>query len=236
MNKYQLQMLSDDDLLLLRAELNNAIKLKKLDKRRVFINRLRPVDHATPKELRDAVTAQNKNNLLSLPENTPLFVAIRKFLRPLLAQNWSRLFPEGDKTPKYYVYAHVDPSGNVAVLPEALGGNWGGQPFYVGKGCGNRAYDLKRNQGHGKKIGHVLSEGWEPRDIVKIVKDNLAEREAFELEAKLIYFFGSIYEPGRSLACLYNLDLAVRPTFVGEMKEPPTRKQFEKMAKSRSMV
>ena len=51
--------------------------------------------------------------------------------------------------------------------------------FYVGKGKGERAYDLERNDFHdniSNSYGHV----------VVIVKDNLTEEEAFELEKNTI--------------------------------------------------
>ena len=38
-----------------------------------------------------------------------------------------------------------------------------------------------------------------------------------ELESKLIYFFGTVYERDKG-SCLYNLDTSVRPEFAGEMQ------------------
>jgi hypothetical protein len=44
-----------------------------------------------------------------------------------------------------------------------------------------------------------------------------------ELEAKLIYFFGTIYEKNRK-GLLLNLDLSKRPDFVGIMHRTITKK------------
>jgi hypothetical protein len=53
-------------------------------------------------------------------------------------------------------------------------------------------------------------------EIVHIIAEKLTENEAFELEAKLIYFFGTIYEEARN-GVLLNLDLSLRPAFQGRM-------------------
>ena len=66
---------------------------------------------------------------------------------------------------KYYVYAHVR-------LDKM-------EPFYIGKGKGNRAYKLKRNYHHdriSKKYGHA----------VVIIADKLTEEEAYWLERDTI--------------------------------------------------
>jgi hypothetical protein len=71
------------------------------------------------------------------------------------------------KTPnRFYVYAYLR-SDNYT-------------PFYIGKGSGKRCYD-----GHGKNCTP-------PKDTSKIIiiKDNLSEDDAFELEKVLIKFWG----------------------------------------------
>lgn len=47
-------------------------------------------------------------------------------------------------------------------------------------------------------------------EIVSIVRDALTEREALEIESKLIYFFGTKFESGRK-GILVNLDFPARP-------------------------
>ena len=66
---------------------------------------------------------------------------------------------------EFYVYEHIRLDNNTC--------------FYVGKGKGERAYDLERNDHHNNisnRHGHA----------VLIIKDNLTEEEAFELERDTI--------------------------------------------------
>lgn len=133
-------------------------------------------------------------------------------LDALMAQDWSHLFAEGDTEPKYYVYAHVYPltrakdfhsNGEFELrLP--------GMPFYIGKGCGVRAWDLKRNEGHGIELRQMVAKGHTPEQIVAIVRSGLTERAALEIESKLIYFFGTKFERDRR-GLLVNLDIPKRP-------------------------
>ena len=70
-----------------------------------------------------------------------------------------------DEARVYYVYEHIR-------LDKM-------EPFYIGKGKGERAYDLERNDHHdniSNMCGHA----------VLIIKDNLTEEEAFELERDTI--------------------------------------------------
>lgn len=52
--------------------------------------------------------------------------------------------------------------------------------------------------------------------VVHIFKRDMTEALALELEAKLIYFFGTIYEKDK-LGTLLNLDECKRPLFCGFM-------------------
>lgn len=71
---------------------------------------------------------------------------------------------------KNYVYLHINKSnGNV---------------FYVGKGSGKRAYDIRNRNYHWNNI--VKKYGFD----VNIVADNLTNEEAFLLEMRLISFYG----------------------------------------------
>lgn len=66
----------------------------------------------------------------------------------------------------YYVYIHYRNDTN--------------NPFYIGKGCGDRAYVKRRRNKYWNNI--VNKHGY----TIKIYKNNLTEKEAFKLEKELI--------------------------------------------------
>lgn len=110
-----------------------------------------------------------------------------------------------DNNPIYYVYAHCDPIAKIAIgkdgrstFSATLGMTH--LPFYIGKGVGERAYDLKRNETHRKVRQNLAAFNKEP--IITIVKDELTECQALSYESKLIDIFGVIGKGGR----LTNLD------------------------------
>lgn len=94
---------------------------------------------------------------------------------------------------KFYVYAHCDGSrpiragvNPVSFLMASLGATH--RPFYIGKGTGDRAFDLNRNGLHRKVKQKIVSLGF---DVVPIVlKTGLTELEALTFEAKLIDIIG----------------------------------------------
>jgi hypothetical protein len=95
-----------------------------------------------------------------------------------------------------------------------------GTPFYIGKGCGDRAWDLNRNEGHGVHLRQLRKRGVADSEIVCIVRDNMTEREALELESKLICFFGTRFEAGRK-GILVNLSFPARPVHEIERRDKP---------------
>lgn len=208
-----------------KIELSKRRRNGKIEKRRKFIKskKKRLGEYSVEME---AVKKHNSENLLSIRGiKTDPINSRARYLGYLLAQDWSKLFPYDACDGEYYVYCHVDPHGSIFTMGKKCGGNYGGMPFYIGKGIGNRAYDLKRNQGHGKMIKKALDEGWQPDDIVHIAFSGLSEKKALEIESKLIYFFGTVYEKDRHHTTLYNLDIPKRPKFGGIMKKIPFRSQ-----------
>jgi hypothetical protein len=112
---------------------------------------------------------------------------------------------------KFYVYVHCDPffklkadaNGKIA-FASTLGIEH--LPFYVGKGEGDRAYNINRNDGHRKKRQMIEKSGKEIQ--IKILKTSLTEKEALCLESKLIDIFGLVSFGG----WLVNLDEGVNNT------------------------
>jgi len=102
-----------------------------------------------------------------------------------------------DPEEKYYVYAHLDPTKPISdakrsKMPLIFAATFGieYEPFYIGKGVDNRAFDLSRNETHRKIRSKCRSVG---KDVVPfIIKDKLSEVDALILEAKLIDIFGSV--------------------------------------------
>lgn len=127
----------------------------------------------------------------------------------LMLENWNYLFT-GSTEKRFYVYAHNEPGTQILGFNKSILPHFKGRPFYIGKGTGSRAYDLKRNQGHGAILSELISHGKKESEIVQIMKDGLTEVEALALEAKLIYFFGTRYERLRS-GILVNLDIPKTP-------------------------
>lgn len=228
MNEFQLSCLLTGDLINLQKavtnELNKRKKRTKLQKRLSFADSLNPI-HVDPNS---EIELFNSSSILRLPGwaiRTPHSNAA--YLPALIRQDWSHLYNGGDKTTKYYVYAHVDPNKQIFVTGSEAGGNFGGEPFYIGKGTGDRAFDFNRNQGHGKLLNSILASGINKERIAKILIDGLTEAKAFEIEAKLIYFFGTIYaKHQKKKGMLLNLDTPKIPNFVGEMKEYDRRVRY----------
>ena len=96
-----------------------------------------------------------------------------------------------EKENKYYVYIYLDPRKPGRYTYK--GYRFKFEPFYVGKGKGERMYTHLRgsdscNKYKNNKIKKILKEGLSP--IILKYKQNLFEEEAFKLEKRLIEFIG----------------------------------------------
>lgn len=205
----------------INEELKARRKLNGRVKRLSSIESAPPIAPPTNKE----ISKFNSENLVSIPgHKSRKHSRCAAFLPALIKQDWSDIYNGGDCDQKYYVYAHVDPRKRVFCVPDEAGGNYGGMPIYIGKGSGVRAFDFKRNQGHGIALREILEDGNQKESIVKILFDGLPEAKAFEIEAKLIYFFGTIYDKdSKKYGVLFNLDTPKIPEFTGVMIEHEKR-------------
>lgn len=225
-----LKSFSLDLLLKLQKSISIEIKKRSLheNSEKTKIKALR--NYANQSSLNEDIQKVNSENLFALPLKIKSdYVGHRKYYQSLMNQDWGYLFSEYEnESIDYYVYAHLDPKTKDFGMSELnlLPGK--GVPFYIGKGCGIRAFELNRNQGHGKKIKAIVDDGYSKDCIPKILVGNISERKAMEIESKLIYFFGTIYEENR-IGILLNLDLSKRPVFNGVMHHFLTKKIISKI-------
>lgn len=224
MNEFQLRLLRTGDLIALEQAVKREMRSRKLvrqiTKKRDFIGALDTSKFESLRKLNAHILDHNSSGLYAPPgirRKKPQNLA--QYLPALLRQDWSSLYPPAYGDQKFYVYAHVDPRTPSFVTDKRCGGIYKGTPFYIGKGAGNRAHDLKRNQGHGHRLRQLIEAGYEASDIVHILFTDMDEGFALEIEAKLIYFFGTIYEKRHEKGCLLNLDIPPTPEFVGTMSE-----------------
>lgn len=116
--------------------------------------------------------------------------AFDKSLSSLVNDDWSHLFSSySSNGNNFYVYFHGRPNSDRRKY-KSLGCVTFTSPFYVGVGQGDRAYNFKRTSIHQKKLSDLVSKGFAREDIVHIVKREMSEAEARELESKLIVYFG----------------------------------------------
>lgn len=145
----------------------------------------------------------NTNNFKNIKQEK--FEACVKIMNTDISGLYSNI--KLDDRPIYYVYAHCMPN-KIAVKKDGIT-TWAATigfnhvPFYIGKGTGQRAYELKRNETH-RKVKQKL-QTFEQNIEIEIIKEGLTELEALCMESKLIDIFGIMGKSGR----LVNLDEGV---------------------------
>lgn len=114
-----------------------------------------------------------------------------KSLEELLNADWGEVFSQADdKERKFCVYAHGDPRNKTWKKPEFLGVTFM-KPIYVGMGDELRPYNFAgRSVMHLNKLNALMAEGYDRQDLVSVLASGLTEKEAREMESKLILFWG----------------------------------------------
>lgn len=138
-----------------------------------------------------------------------------------------------NKCLNYYVYVHCDPRKPLNVRTNLkhlfLASRFGlkFEPFYVGKGIGNRAYDLNRNDSHRKIRSLIRKDNKEV--IVSILDKNLSETDALHKESALMDILGlkSVLQSG----FLVNLDEGLSQDRYIAYSKLPEYTQIQKILK-----
>jgi len=150
-----------------------------------------------------------------------LYNGIRDSEKTALAlskEDWSGLFQDKDNNIKnYYVYVHLNPlhakrkhQFHYKGVSFSLN-----TPMYVGKGSGQRVSNFKRSKMHTHCLSSLTDHGFDKKDIAHILLEGLTDREASELEAKLILYFGC----RSSSTSKYALS-GMKPTLYNNQYEP----------------
>lgn len=87
---------------------------------------------------------------------------------------------------RFYVYAYLDPHKRGCFIYGNL--LFRHEPFYIGKGCRERAWSNQSSRLTLNKIKSIKNLGQEP--LVVIVKKNITEDQAFNIEKELISKIG----------------------------------------------
>ena len=139
---------------------------------------------------------------------------------------------------KYYVYVYLDPRKSGKYVYEDLSFNY--EPFYIGKGSNKQMYShLKENVKNTNnlykynKIQKIIKETAN-NPIVVLVKNNISETEAFELEKHYINLIGrsvkkegpltNIIEGGSAPPKFYDLPLQKQE----EIRQKFSNKKYSK--------
>jgi len=150
------------------------------------------------KVINKAILSQNGYVNILMPSKTinkKSMSSPKTALITLLNESWKPLFLKYNNTKKNKcVYIHTSPTNKglsyVTFSYEETTFHIP-KPFYIGQGLLDRPFEFKcRSKFHQKKVSDLLNDGFYKEEIVHIIKKSLSEREARELESKLILFFG----------------------------------------------
>lgn len=185
----QISYLSDEDLSLLYLSARKILKKRGiLDRVNKVISKELPLSTIV-KEMRPHLAPAGEKN--DFVRGDFVKTKNQSILFDFLNDDWSFLFNETyDEERKYYVYYHSNPNYRDTEFKngdESI--TFKGRPFYVGKGTGLRFQSKHRSRSHIAILNKIESV-YSKNEIYHIFKDGLSEREALELEAKLITFFG----------------------------------------------
>lgn len=129
---------------------------------------------------------------------------------------------------KYYVYAHCNPTKPLKVNRYAqhlfaaqLGLLY--EPFYIGKGCGQRCSEIIRRNDSYRKVKQQITKRNKEIHVV-VIRDGITENQALGIEGKLIDIFGLRSYKG----LLVNLDEGTHAASRRERYNADTRRYMKK--------
>lgn len=154
---------------------------------------------------------------------------IMPLIEGILSTDISSVYNLDKISTNYYVYAHCDPTRPINCQHDirefflATKYNLKHIPFYIGKGTGNRCYDLNRNDSH-RKIRTKLTNSNKEISVVKLY-ENLTAEQAICFESKLIDILG--LRALNTTGYLVNLDEGVNANKRRLLYPPETRKYLK---------
>lgn len=157
-------------------------------------------DYNNPSELKKLISVlqnRRKNVLRSLGYDQINFNGSKYNITTILPAIEEMYNVNNCTSGNYYIYAHCNPLKPLAITTNLkhlfLATKFPSikyEPFYIGKGTGNRAYDLSRNDSHRKIRSNIIKY---KKDIdVCILENYLSEDSALAKESKLIDILGLI--------------------------------------------
>ena len=197
---FSLKWLTNLDLKEVPPEVLCAIESAVAQEKRRRLNGSRGANLYRRREIdREKLFRDYGKSIVKTPEQDAVEAAMVAYFESIMGEDWSSHFDAPGEA-GYYVYLHFDPRADrrISLSHGDCSIDLAGEPFYVGKGVGLRAYDLKRNDGHGAILRQLRADGFMAEDVVKIVARDLSEARALEIESKLIHFFGSRYDSGNA--------------------------------------